>query len=362
MFVVITAPPLQDGTYATNARAFNQWLMNDWLDNYTLNNVFVFDFYNVLTGPEAHHRYNNGQVEHILGNQNTLYYDSNGDDHPSVQGSQKATAEFVPLLNIFYHRWKGEGDESVPSGTGIYDDIDLHWTYSGFTATTTTGPYRGTIHYSTVVGSMAEFPIDGSQITLTYSKYSNRGNLAVYVDDDPTPLTTINEYSATRVWQASWTSGNLGAGPHTIKLVHASGAAVDIDAIEVKTYVPPTPQGVGKYDDGDLHWTYNGFTATTTTGPYRGTIHYSTAVGSMAEFPIDGSQITLTYSKYSNRGNLAVYIDDNPTPLTTINEYNATRVWQASWTSGNLGAGPHTIKLVHASGATVDIDAIEVFP
>jgi hypothetical protein len=107
MFVVITAPPLSDGTYAANARAFNQWLLNDWLreNNYSLSNVLVFDFYNVLTSPDAHHRYNNGQVEYTLGGQNTLYYPS-GDDHPSEAGSQKATEEFVTMLNVFYHRWR----------------------------------------------------------------------------------------------------------------------------------------------------------------------------------------------------------------------------------------------------------------
>ncbi|MCB0118054.1 MAG: hypothetical protein KDD72_03415 [Anaerolineales bacterium] len=107
LFIVITAPPLSDGTYAKNARAFNNWLVNDWLreNNYTLNNVAVFDFYNILTDPNAHHRVNNGQIEHILGSHNTLYYPS-GDDHPSVEGSRKATEEFVPMLNVFYNRWK----------------------------------------------------------------------------------------------------------------------------------------------------------------------------------------------------------------------------------------------------------------
>ncbi len=107
LFVVVTAPPLSDPTYAANARAFNNWLVNDWLreNNYPYNNVAVFDFYNVLTDPNAHHWLNQGQIEHITTARNTLYYPS-GDDHPSVQGSRKATAEFVPLLNAFYHRWK----------------------------------------------------------------------------------------------------------------------------------------------------------------------------------------------------------------------------------------------------------------
>ncbi len=118
LFVVITAPPLSDPTYSENARAFNQWLVNDWLNenNYTLGNVAVFDFYNILTGPDAHHRINNGQVEHILGTSNTLSYPS-GDDHPSQKGSRKATEEFLPMLNAFYHQWKETGT-SVSESSG----------------------------------------------------------------------------------------------------------------------------------------------------------------------------------------------------------------------------------------------------
>ena len=115
LFVVITAPPLSDSTYANNARAFNQWLVNDWLreNNYTLNNVAVFDFYNILTDSAAHHRFSNGQVEHTIGGKNTLHYPSS-DDHPSVEGSRKATEEFLPMLNVFYHRWQSRGQVALP--------------------------------------------------------------------------------------------------------------------------------------------------------------------------------------------------------------------------------------------------------
>ena len=108
LFIVITAPPLSDPSYAANARAFNQWLMNDWLNdnNYALQNVAVFDFYNVLSGPDNHHRYYNNQIQHVFTpGQNTLYYPSS-DDHPSKTGNLKATDEFVELLNTYYHRWQ----------------------------------------------------------------------------------------------------------------------------------------------------------------------------------------------------------------------------------------------------------------
>ena len=126
LFVVITAPPLIDGTYAANARAFNQWLMNDWLveNAYTLKNVAVFDFYNVLTAPGAHHRYNttSNQVEHtVIDGMNTEYYpSSSNDDHPSKTGNLKATSEFIALLNIFYNRWQSSLHSPKISGCPVY--------------------------------------------------------------------------------------------------------------------------------------------------------------------------------------------------------------------------------------------------
>jgi hypothetical protein len=126
LFVVITAPPLQRPSEPENARAFNIWLVNDWLEenDYPYNNVAVWDFYNVLTHPNNHHRYVDGNVEYVThhGN-NRLYYDSWGDDHPNESGSQKATEEFVPMLNVFYHRWQG-GSPPVSSPEQAATDVD----------------------------------------------------------------------------------------------------------------------------------------------------------------------------------------------------------------------------------------------
>ena len=123
LFIVITAPPLSDPEYSSNARAFNQWLVNDWLEGYPYHNVFVFDFYNVLTtnggNPDVndlnketgnHHRLWKGLIQHKIDgdddlNPNVLEYPS-GDDHPSQAGNLKTTGEFLPLLNIAYNDWK----------------------------------------------------------------------------------------------------------------------------------------------------------------------------------------------------------------------------------------------------------------
>jgi hypothetical protein len=123
LFIVITAPPQSDPTYSSNARAFNQWLIEDWLQGYPYNNVFVFDFYNVLTtnggSPNVndwngetgnHHRWWDDAIQHKIDgdnddNPNVLEYPTE-DDHPSRAGNIKATGEFLSLLNIAYNRWK----------------------------------------------------------------------------------------------------------------------------------------------------------------------------------------------------------------------------------------------------------------
>jgi hypothetical protein len=133
LFVVITAPPQLQADYPTdyqsaahraaNARAFNNWLVEEWLDGYPYHNVAVFDYYNVLTGADNHHRVNGGVVEHVTAGANNFAFYPSYDSHPSTEGHTKATTEFVPLLNHFYNLWiAGEpptGDDSpVDSGDG----------------------------------------------------------------------------------------------------------------------------------------------------------------------------------------------------------------------------------------------------
>ncbi len=133
LFVVIAAPPLTDGdttpANAANARAFNNWLMSDWLAGYSGRNVAVFDFYTVLTsnGGSAsvndlgapsgnHHRVRNGVVEHITDQATNYLAYPTGDSHPSQAGNLKATGEFVDLLNLFYLRWRA-GSGTPPTFT-----------------------------------------------------------------------------------------------------------------------------------------------------------------------------------------------------------------------------------------------------
>ena len=136
LFILITSPPVNQAEETISgsinlARAINTWLVYHWLDDYPHKNVAVFDFFNLLTsnGGETyindlgaatgnHHRLGNGQVRYTIqaGSNYSAY--APGDSHPTAAGSQKATGEFVPLLNIACHAWKGTGGRPWYMGRG----------------------------------------------------------------------------------------------------------------------------------------------------------------------------------------------------------------------------------------------------
>jgi hypothetical protein len=106
MFILITPPPMQNISNPEKTRELCNWLVDGWLASYDTGNVFVFDFYNVLTAPGNHHYLVYGVVVHVTADpSNVLYYDDGGDDHPNAQGSLKAAQEFVPLLNLWYEQF-----------------------------------------------------------------------------------------------------------------------------------------------------------------------------------------------------------------------------------------------------------------
>ncbi len=124
LFVAVVAPPVT-APDTPGGRALADWLVDHWLQDagYSAGNVLVFDFYTVLsskTGGGAsdvglasgnHHRVWNGAVQHKTddGADHLAYPSAGGDSHPNAAGDQKATAEFVPLLNAAYNAWKGNG-------------------------------------------------------------------------------------------------------------------------------------------------------------------------------------------------------------------------------------------------------------
>ncbi len=138
LFVLIVSPPMTSIPHASNARAMADWLVSPtgWLADYPYANVAVFDYYNVLTSNGGstykndygtvgrnHHRYRNDVIEHThtVANNLLAYPSAGGDSHPSRQGDLKATAEFIPLLNAAYNRWRVA---TAPARQGVHHTVE----------------------------------------------------------------------------------------------------------------------------------------------------------------------------------------------------------------------------------------------
>lgn len=127
IFIISFTPPLLPASTtaerATNTRIVANWLVNEWLQsaNWENKNVYVFDQFNVLTHANNRHTYSGGQVIHYTdpSSDNYLVYPrSSTDNHPSGAGHQKATANFVPLLQHWISTYEafaaGTSDTTTP--------------------------------------------------------------------------------------------------------------------------------------------------------------------------------------------------------------------------------------------------------
>jgi hypothetical protein len=187
LFVVITAPPLTDPTYSANARAFNEWLVNEWLQGYSYKNVAVFDFYNVLTtnggNPNTndlgsasgnHHRWWNNTVQHKTDGDNDADLNISeyptDDDHPSQAGNLKATGEFINLLNIFYNDWK-QSQNTVPT-LGTLTPATI--TTTADIARTFTAIYSDADGYADIKQAYLKIHTAASGIYLRYDRTTNK--------------------------------------------------------------------------------------------------------------------------------------------------------------------------------------------
>jgi uncharacterized repeat protein (TIGR01451 family) len=111
LFIPVTAPPLHyaptDATTDENAhraRVFNNWLKNDWLASYNaahpgLNNVAVFDWFDVLTYPDDHASHPNRL--------RAEYGGESGNSHPNSTANSDSTQVFATNPDNFIDMaWK----------------------------------------------------------------------------------------------------------------------------------------------------------------------------------------------------------------------------------------------------------------
>jgi len=106
LFIYVTSPPRNPYDHWSKEasalhRQFCKWLKNTWLPLYKketgLNNVAVFDFFDILAEPENHPIFPNALKEK---------YRKGKDSHPTPPGLIAATKAFVPWFNQVVLEWE----------------------------------------------------------------------------------------------------------------------------------------------------------------------------------------------------------------------------------------------------------------
>ena len=119
----------------------------------------------------------------------------------------------------------------------------------------------------------------------------------------------------------------------------------------------PQPLRAGKYDDTDPNIAYDRYwTAlknSSTANAYKGTIHMSAGIGNEASFRFTGEGFILGYQRGRSFGTVTVIIDGQP---YSFHE----QAFDLLWRSPQLSPGDHFVRIIHESGASINLDYIEI--
>jgi hypothetical protein len=125
----------------------------------------------------------------------------------------------------------------------------------------------------------------------------------------------------------------------------------------------PTPNQVepllaGKHDNThpkivyDRYWTFHMNPGT--KNAYKGTLHISNSIGNEVFFRFTGQQFYFGYQRGRSFGTVTVMIDDES---YSFHEQAFGNVWR----SPELAPGTHSVRIIHESGESINLDYIEVW-
>jgi len=169
----------------------------------------------------------------------------------------------------------------------------------------------------------------------------------------PSQDETPPEDTATRTSPAAYPGPPAETLPSTSTLITESLPTPS--ATHTPDQIQPLP--AGKYDDMDPNIAYNRFWTVLknpgTKNAYKGTLHFSSAIGNEASFRFTGKRFRLGYQRGKNFGTVTVLIDDQP---YSFHE----EAFDLLWSSPQLSPGDHFVRIIHESGESINLDYIEI--
>ena len=171
----------------------------------------------------------------------------------------------------------------------------------------------------------------------------------------PSATSTLEETPPT----ATGTSSVAYPGPPVETLPSGSTLVAESQPAPSATPTPDQLQPLppGKYDDThpkivyDRHWAFKMNSGTAFA--YKGTLHISESIGNELSFRFTGQRFYLGYQRGRSFGTVTVMIDGEP---YSFHEQAFGNIWR----SPELAPGTHTVRLIHESGQSINLDSIEV--
>ncbi len=128
-------------------------------------------------------------------------------------------------------------------------------------------------------------------------------------------------------------------------------------AAETGWRAQPEPQGQGSYDDPQVFYEGN-WLITETSGAYGNTQHTSYTPGNFAVFFFEGRCAAVVFSGDPEHGVMEIYIDD--VLVHTLTQYVRHPISWLQTMPICVEEGQHVFKMLHISGAIVDLNALIV--
>ncbi len=157
------------------------------------------------------------------------------------------TSDEVPNMSALSNSPSAAAQSPAPVPPGTYQNEDPNIAYTGTWTTWNDSRASGaSTRYSNDTTASATLTFTGRQVSLLFTRYTSRGNVAITIDGG-TPV-LLNQYGAALSFQNRWDSPLMAAGTHTVKFSHPGGTKyIDVDAIIISDPETIPPAAVTLY-------------------------------------------------------------------------------------------------------------------
>jgi alpha-L-fucosidase 2 len=132
-----------------------------------------------------------------------------------------------------------------PAGQGgLVNDTELAYGANWFQTTARGyGDYNDDTHHTNTVGAEASYTFTGTGVEYLSERFSDMGNVDVYVDNVFQANVNLNVSGARQAQQVVYSKTGLASGQHTIRIVNKTTSVAIVDALRILTGGGTNPTG-----------------------------------------------------------------------------------------------------------------------